>query len=477
VKRRVRPFWSLVSIALAPGAVLAREPGPAPAPPAEAAPAEAGSVSTQQLDEIDQRSRIVARKIELLEEQAVAASASSPVLSAGDKGFNWKSADGAFVLKVRGLVQGDSRQYLDDSALKPNDTFVVRAVKPLIEATFGDVADFRFMADFGNGQSVAGAQSSVVSVQDAYGDLRPFAWLALRAGKFKGPVGLERLQGDAGVILPERGLPTALAPNRDIGFMLHGLIGPGVLGYEAGIFNGVVDGGSGDADINHAKDFAGRLFVQPWRGDPYSFLYSFGVGFAATTGNQRGRATATSLPGYKTSGLNTFFSYLVNDKDANGTVIAHGRHSRFAPQAYYFYGPVGLLGEYTVSQQEVQKGASAATLNHSAWQVLASFVLGGKPTYEGVLVENPLNPRKGGWGALELAGRYNALKLDGDTFPTYADPTKSASQAKGFGVALNWHWSRNIKLVAAFERTKFEGGGKPDRPTENVAVQRIQAVF
>jgi phosphate-selective porin OprO/OprP len=466
VKRRVHRFGSFVLVVLSPAAALAQEAASPPPAPAEAAPA---AVSAQQLEEIDQRSRIVERKLELLEEQAVAARAATPVVSAGDRGFAWKSADGAFVLKVRGLVQGDGRQYLDDSTLKPSDTFVVRAVKPLIEATVGDVADFRFMPDFGNGQ---------VTVLDAYGDLRPFTWLQLRGGKFKGPVGLERLQSDAGVILPERGLPTALAPNRDIGFMLHGLFGAGVVGYEAGIFNGVVDGGSGDADINHAKDFAGRLFVQPWRADPYSVLSNLGVGFAASTGNQRGKATATSLPTYKSAGLNTFFTYLVNDKDANGTVIAKGRHDRFAPQGYYFYGPVGLLGEYTVSRQAVQKGASTATLSHRAWQVLASVVLGGKPTYDGVVVTNPLDPRKGGWGALELAGRYNALKLDEETFPTYADPTKSATQAKGFGVALNWHWSRNIKLVAAFDRTQFEGGAsKADRTTENVVVQRIQAVF
>src|SRR4051812_38623868 len=130
VKRRVQPFWSLFFIALTPAAALAQEAG-SPPPPTEAPAAPAGPTS-QQVDEIDQRSRIVERKIELLEEQAVAARASARVVTAGDRGFNWRSPDGAFVLKVRGLVQGDGRQYLDDSALKPNDTFVVRAVKPLI---------------------------------------------------------------------------------------------------------------------------------------------------------------------------------------------------------------------------------------------------------------------------------------------------------------------------------------------------------
>ena len=193
----------------------------------------------------------------------------TPLVSAGERGFNWKSADNAFVVKVRGLIHADGREYFDDKELKNRDTFLIRRARPILEATFFDVADFRLMPDFGGGTAV---------LQDAYIDLRPYPWLKLRAGKFKSPVGLERLQSASAIVFPERAFPTSVAPNRDIGFMLHGLIGPGVLNYELGIFNGVPDGGSGDIDTNHAKDFAGRLFLHPFKFDPYNLLANLGVG-------------------------------------------------------------------------------------------------------------------------------------------------------------------------------------------------------
>ena len=85
-------------------------------------------------------------------------------------------------------------------------------------------------------------------------------------------------------MFPERALPTALAPNRDVGFMLHGLLGPAVFTLRAGhLQRRASTAGSGDVDNNHAKDFAGRIFLQPCKGDPYSLLANFGVGVSAAS--------------------------------------------------------------------------------------------------------------------------------------------------------------------------------------------------
>ena len=438
-----------------------------------------------QIEEADQRSRIVERRIELLEEQAAQAKAATPVVAAGPGGFNFKSADGAFLLKVRGLVHADGREHLGDHDLWLRDSFLIRRARPLLEATFFDVADFRLMPDFGGGTA---------TLQDAYVDVRPAAWLKLRGGKFKAPVGLERLQSASAIVFPERGLPTALAPNRDLGFMFHGLLGPALFGYEVGIFNGVVDGGSSDLDNNHAKDFAARIFFQPFKRDPYSFLSNLGFGVAGSSGWQRGtaavfqtsggttRRTAAPVPGlpvYRTAGQQTFFSYRLVEDTPDGAVIGYGRRTRLSPQGYFYTGPFGLLWEYIQSTQAVQLGASAADLTHRSWQVAAYWVLGGKPLFEGTTVTAPFDPRKGTWGAFELGVRYNALDLDDDTFPTYADPARSASQAQGIGAVANWHWSRNIKLSLSFERTIFEGGAPAgaDRKPEYSLFQRIQAAF
>jgi phosphate-selective porin OprO/OprP len=438
-----------------------------------------------QIDEVDQRARIVERRLELLEEAATQQKAATPVVTAGDRGFNFKSADGSFLVKIRGLIHADGREYVGDKDLWLRDSFLIRRARPLLEATFFDVADFRLMPDFGNGPAL---------VQDAYVDMRPFPFLKLRGGKFKAPVGLERLQSAAAIVFPERGLPTSLAPNRDLGFMFHGVVGPAVFSYEIGVFNGVVDGGSGDLDNNHAKDFAGRVFIQPWKGDPYHLLANLGFGVSGTTGWQRGtgavfatsgmttRRTAAPVPGlpvYRTAGQQTFFSYRLNEEVPDGAVIGYGRRTRFSPQGYFYYGPFGLLGEYIQTRKAVEIGPQAANLTHAAWQVAAYFVFGGKPLFEGTSITQPFDLRKGTWGALELAARYNDLEIDDDTFPIFADPNRSARRARAIGGVVNWHWSRNIKLSLAYEHTRFQGGapGGADRKSESSLFQRIQAAF
>ena len=50
---------------------------------------------------------------------------------------------------------------------------------------------------------------------EAYMQLNYFSRANLRVGKFKPPVGLERLQSDDDTSFIERGLPTLLVPSRD----------------------------------------------------------------------------------------------------------------------------------------------------------------------------------------------------------------------------------------------------------------------
>ena len=46
--------------------------------------------------------------------------------------------------------------------------------------------------------------------------------------------------------------------------MLHGDLFDSIFQYQLGLFNGVVDGGFTDGDANSDKDFAGRVWFQPF---------------------------------------------------------------------------------------------------------------------------------------------------------------------------------------------------------------------
>src|SRR5262249_29396782 len=157
---------------------------------------------------------------------------------------------------------------------------------------------FRIMPDFGQGQTV---------LQDAYGDIRYFPYASLRAGKFKPPVSLERLQSGAELTFIERSLLQNLVPNRDVGVQLYGDFAEGSFGYQVGIFNGVIDSESGrDIDLTDDKDFAGRVFTVPFKTTDIEPLRNFGFGIAGTCGNQNGESMGALS--YKTAGRSTYFS-------------------------------------------------------------------------------------------------------------------------------------------------------------------------
>jgi phosphate-selective porin OprO/OprP len=146
----------------------------------------------------------------------------APVFTAGREGFSLKSADGSYQLRIRGYLQGDGRFFADDQERANTDSFLLRRVRPILEGTVAKHFDFRIMTDFGGGTA---------TVQDAYIDARFWPEAKLRVGKYKPPVGLERLQSGSELLFVERGLPTNLVPNRDVGAQIHGDLFEGAFRY------------------------------------------------------------------------------------------------------------------------------------------------------------------------------------------------------------------------------------------------------
>src|SRR6266487_2550509 len=258
-------------------------------------------------------------------------------------------------------------------------------------------------------------------IQDAYLNYRYKPELRFQIGKFKSPVGLELLQSDPDTSFNERGLPTALVPNRDIGAELHGDLFDGSASYAAGIFNGVGAGrNSNNADFEDDKEFSGRLFLQLLKKSDLSALQGFGFGAGgsygdSSTANALPATTGGTTPGYVTDGQQQFFAY-------RSTVVASGKHWRVSPQGSYYYGPFGLLGEYVISSQQVQTNTlTTAALDNTAWQITGSWVLTGEDaSYKGVVPAKRFDPSAGHWGAFQLVARYAHLAIDRDAFPQFA---------------------------------------------------------
>lgn len=388
----------------------------------------------------------------------------SPSIGAGKDGFTLKSADSAYRIKFSGYIQADSRDYL--GAPKPAgavSTTLLRRARPIVEATVNDRYTARLMLDFGGGTTV---------LQDGYIDavLKPGA-LTLRTGKFKGPVGLERLLSATSLSFIERGLPTSLVPNREVGTQLSGDVSGGVASWAVGVFDGVVDGGSTDGDVDNGKDTEARLWLQPHKKKILSPLNGLGIGVAATTGVHVGTEAAPNLPTYKTTGQQTFFRYITSTT-AGGTVVASGRERRITAQGSYTYGRVGLLGEWVRASHVVSKGGVGAELVHRSWQGAATILLTkDQASFTGVRPSSYFDPSNGHWGAVELAARVSRLEVDPDAFPTYASPSSSAQRATAIGGGINWYLTPTYKVEVNVERTRFVGGNRPD---EKALLTRFQ---
>lgn len=446
---------------------LERRLGNAPPSPREEA-------LKQRVDDIDQQVRIVGRKQEIEQEAAAARAKDGPQAVAGRDGFGVRTADNQFAFRLRGYLQADARVYDDEAQTAAPDTFTLRRVRPIFEGTLFGKYGFRFMPDFGQGST---------QIFDAHGDANFNPAFRVRVGKFKPGVGLERLQSATALSLVERALPTNLVPTRDIGVQVSGDLLENRLTYELGVFNGVVDGGqatggSGDRDSNSGKDVAARLFAHPFRASETPWLQGLGLGVAVTWGEQQGTATNAVLPAFVTPGQQTFFSY-------SAGAFADGERTRFAPQFYWYWQTWGLLGEYYLNNQRVRRGANVRDVDVSAWQLTLNWVLTGEDaSFGGVRPRQPFDPAAGGWGAFELVGRAQQLEVDDAAFAgtaatRLADPSTAARKATGFGLGLNWYLNRAVKVQAAFERTRFDGGAANggDRRDENVFFTRYQVSF
>lgn len=410
--------------------------------------------------ELEQQIKVAERNREIAQEASEARSKEAPRLSAGAGGLSFASGDSNFVFKIRGMVQTDAQVFLDDNPLlQGNDGFYLRRVRTAFQGTLFKDLDYLIVPQYG------GLGQDTVQILDA-----TFAYklgnFEVRAGKFKGPVGLELLQGISVLQQSERSLVSDLVPQRQVGVQFSGKLWNETVSYAAGVFNNAGDQRNpGNFDFTDDKEFAGRVFLNPFARTSVDVLkgLSFGLGasYSQVSSNALGlpRAQAGGDPGYFTTpGNQQFFAY----NPIVGPVVADGAHWRLSPQGTFYYGPFGLMGEYIISSQGVYNSTTfrSAELAHQAWQLGAEWVLTGESaSFNGIQPNRPFSLHGAGWGAWQLVGRYSQFDVDDEAFPAFSNPLTSGTGATSWSVGLNWWLNRNLRILTSFTHTSFDGGG------------------
>jgi phosphate-selective porin OprO/OprP len=393
------------------------------------------------------------------------------VLAGWQDGFFLQSPSGDCKLKLRGYTQADARFFPFDEGDTGTDSFFLRRVRPIFEGTVYKYFDFRIMPDFGLGTTV---------LQDAYMDIKYLPYASVRAGKFKEPISLERLQSGADLLFVERSTLQNLVPNRDVGFMLYGDVADSTFQYQLGIFNGVTNGGNSDDDANTDKDVAGRVFLQPFRSIDVPALKGFGFGVAGSIGKRTNQAESVT---YRTDGRSGYYTYI-----SSAAVTGKGDQWRVVPQAYYYAGPFGLLGEYARTESHIKGtlGTAPNPITHPeadernwGWFVQSSFVLTGEDaTYKAVTPINNFDPLNGRWGAFEIAGRV--ANTDINDGPIKAKLARGSDNTWAYTGGLNWYLNKSFKVQFNYTRSNFSQNvtfGSTKRDHEDVLLTRFQLAF
>jgi len=431
------------------------------------------------LEGLDQKVRVIDRKLEVQQETEQQHALEAPVVKVGDEGFSLSSPNHDYNINFGGIIQGDGRFFTSGEDKNGGSTFFLNRVRPIITGSVAKYYNFNITPDFGQGK---------VTLQDAYLNITYFDYASLRTGKFKAPLDLERLQSDRDLEFSERSEIQNLVPNRDTGADLHGRLLNGLVFYDAALMNGVPNNTAADTtdiDNNDGKDFVGRIFTTPFELSENRWLKGLGFGFGGSYGDERGNTTST----YKTYGMSTWFSY-------NSGVTASGLRARIEPQAYYYVGPFGLMAEYAQDEHSLNRFATVGaspfkrlinktdTFTDTGYMAQASYLLTGEDaSYNWIKPYRPFDPRHGTWGAWEVAARISNVATDTRQFQLgFASPNVAAQTATEFALGINWYLNSNIKWQFDYANTYFDGGAgtaavPKDRPNESVFESQLQIVF
>ena len=505
-----------------------------------------------EIEKLTKKVNTLQRKLEVQDEVTTGALSKIPNFEAGADGFKVTSTDKKHQLRIGGTVQTDYKAFLDNpwptNPVTTNpagpDSVALRQARMTLDGYVYSDLYFKIMADFAQTSNTANL------LPDAYLDYNYDPAVSLLVGKFKPSISLERLQGDADTAFLERGFPTNLAPNRDAGIQVHGGFGkpgykaernPGPIDvknaftYQVGISEGTGDSGNAAgngwptnnnvAESNSStysstkgttttytpgsygsnKEFDGRIFAQPFQHSGYSLLEGFGLGLAGSYSNPVHQAInkQTSLIGQSTivdytqtnASAGTVTGTGANTITTKSVITSNGPSYRIYPQAFWYSGPFGLMGEYVESSQTLNASAPGLkanniSQNNKASQVQVSYVVTGEDnTFNGVKPMRNFDPIKGSWGALQLVGRWSELNVDSSTFKLL-DPTKSINKATAFTVGANWFLNKNALIRLDYEDVSFSGGAGTstgsgaatkynvtNRPSEQIFSTRFQLAF
>jgi phosphate-selective porin OprO/OprP len=280
--------------------------------------------------------------------------------------------------------------------------------------------------------------------KDVYVNLAFVKNAQVQVGKFKIPFGLDQLTGVTHNDFVYRSLgATYLAPARDIGLMVHGSFLKHGLQYWTGAFRHDGDNARSSKIEGGAETVAARVTGTPFRASARGLgEIALGTSFAVSR---------LSDDSFRPNGLRG--RTVMTEDVFYEPVYVKGQRRRWEADVDWIIGPASARGEYTlVSDQRKQQGIGDNDLPDArarSWYVSGTWLLTGETKARPVKADGAF--LRGGWGALELATRYERIRYDSagggdEPFRNPRAETIMPAAERALTLGVNWTLNRVVKL-------------------------------
>lgn len=314
---------------------------------------------------------------------------SIPQLGTFDEGDLFVGPDD--VLKFKGYAQLDA--YFPIGKSPGISEFLVREAR--FAATGFFQQKFRYMLN-------ASYDKGKAELNEAFLESRHLSFAKIRVGQFKVPFSLSNLTSSSQLDVVDRSfIIENFSPSYDIGAMVFGEDKHKLFAYALGVFNGR---DLNEAENNSRKFIIGRVVIAPFisaRKSAFSKIY---LGCSFANGVQK---KDLSLASYKTITETPVFNF-------SDSIIQNGITTIYGFDLEWLVKSFSLKGEYlNYKAENVNKNTTNHDFATNGYYVIATFLITGedKKRNDFIKSKKEFNPKKGNWGALELATRYERAKF------------------------------------------------------------------
>ncbi len=381
--------------------------------------------------------------------------------------FSVETADGFFKLRIKGRIHMDGRFSPEHGEAGVDNSFFLRRARIEFVGHLHKRLKYDIGLEFG--------RTKDADLRNGWIELNVMDELRLRAGQMLLPYSDVRLTSSKYLNHLERTTQiNTIVALRDLGVMVHGDVGDGLLHYDLGLYNGA--GENAKIDVNDDFDVVGRVVVTPFGDSNLSF--SLNYLFHPTDRSETGP-------------IDKFTSQLAVFLDYDPTNRRLGHRQLFGGGFKFSTGPFELKAEANAEYSEdmILAAAPNEELNLLNWSYLVdvTYVLTGeeikqKPSGGRVTPDTPLydpETQKWGMGALQLSVRFEDFHADPATvkrgFAVGSDTMRAVS------TAVHWYWWHDVRFSVDYTYSRFEhnvvDADGESRSGDHVVIGRLAFFF